>query len=70
MTSQTVPNTHAPQATSHLPSNPNLNDPRTSNYALWGGVLFSLVFTAIIYVAGQRLQAIPHLPDSGASWYY
>ena len=70
MSSQTVPNTHAPQASNRLPSNPNLNDPRTSDYALWGGVLFSLVFTAIIYVAGQQLQAIPHLPDSGASWYY
>ncbi|MGE5123440.1 MAG: hypothetical protein ACM3H7_02915 [Acidobacteriaceae bacterium] len=38
--------------------------------ALWGGILFSLVFTAIIWWAGQRLESIPHLPDQGAAWYY
>ena len=38
--------------------------------ALWLGILFSLIFTGAIWFAGQRLQAIPHLPDSGPSWYY
>lgn len=37
---------------------------------LWGGILFSLLFTALIWVAGQRLAAVPHLPDSGPLWYY
>ncbi len=35
-----------------------------------GGVLFSLLFTGVIWWAGQRLAAVPHLPDQGASWYY
>jgi len=38
--------------------------------ALWGGILFSLVFTGIIWWTGQRLATVPHLPDAGADWYY
>ncbi len=38
--------------------------------ALWGGILFSFLFTGAIWWAGGRLEAIPHLPDQGASWYY
>lgn len=38
--------------------------------ALWGGIAFSLAFTAIIWLAGERLAQIPKLPDQGASWYY
>ena len=38
--------------------------------ALWGGIAVSLVLTGIIWWAGQRLESIPHLPDTGASWYY
>jgi hypothetical protein len=38
--------------------------------ALWGGIAFSLAFTALIAWAGQRLQSVPHLPDQGFSWYY
>jgi hypothetical protein len=37
---------------------------------LWGGILFSLLFTGLIWLFGERLAAIPHLPDAGASWYY
>jgi hypothetical protein len=37
---------------------------------IWAGVLFSAFFTGVIWWAGQRLAAIPHLPDTGASWYY
>jgi hypothetical protein len=44
--------------------------PRTDLLALWGGILFSLVFTGIIWWAGQWLASVPHLPDQGASWYY
>ena len=43
---------------------------RTDQLALWGGIAFSLVFTALIWWAGQRLQSVPHLPDQGAAWYY
>ncbi len=37
---------------------------------LLGGVLFSLVFTTLIWYTGQWLARFPHLPDQGAVWYY
>ncbi|MAT41288.1 MAG: hypothetical protein CL609_03025 [Anaerolineaceae bacterium] len=43
---------------------------RSAQFALWGGILFSFVFTGIIALAGQRLESIQLLPDAGASWYY
>lgn len=43
---------------------------RKDNLALWGGILFSVVFTGIIWWTGQRLTAIPHYPDFGPSWYF
>jgi len=45
--------------------------PRRSDLiALWGGIVFSLLFTGLIWVTGERLNAIPLLPDQGAAWYY
>lgn len=41
-----------------------------STAALWGGIIFSLAFTALIWAAGNYLDSIPHYPDSGPSWYY
>jgi hypothetical protein len=38
--------------------------------AFWAGIAFSLLFTGIIWLAGERLNSIPLLPDQGASWYY
>ena len=38
--------------------------------ALWAGVAFSLVFVAIIWLVGKRLDSIALLPDQGAAWYY
>ena len=43
---------------------------RKDNIALWAGILFSFLFTALIWWTGQRLLSIPHYPDTGASWYY
>jgi hypothetical protein len=43
---------------------------RADLLALWGGILFSLAFSALIWWAGQRLATVPHLPDTGPSWYY
>jgi len=43
---------------------------RADLVALWGGILFSLVFTGVIWWAGQRLSSVPHLSDTGPSWYY
>lgn len=47
-----------------------LTPPGTANRALWAGILFSFLFTALIAWAGQRLDAISLLPDQGAAWYY
>src|SRR5688500_16178822 len=44
--------------------------PRRDVLALWGGVLFSLLFTGLIWLAGERLNAIPKLPDQGYAWYF
>ncbi len=54
--------------TAHTPTT-NDSTP-TDTRALWGGVLFSLAFTALIWAAGSRLDAQPLLPDTGAAWYY
>lgn len=43
---------------------------RSANLALWGGIVFSFVFTALIWWAGQRLESIALLPDQGVAWYY
>jgi hypothetical protein len=43
---------------------------RTDVLVLWAGILFSLAFSALIWWAGQRLASVPHLPDTGPSWYY
>jgi hypothetical protein len=41
-----------------------------SNQAMWLGILFSFLFTALIWVLGGRLDSIALLPDQGGSWYY
>ena len=43
---------------------------RTDIMAIWGGVLFSAVFTGLIWLVGGRLDAIALLPDAGPAWYY
>jgi hypothetical protein len=43
---------------------------RSDLLVLWGGILFSLAFSALIWWTGQRLASVPHLPDTGPSWYY
>jgi hypothetical protein len=47
-----------------------LESPRTARIALWGGIAFSVAFTALIWWTGRRLASVPHLTDQGASWYY
>lgn len=46
------------------------NKPRQDTRALWGGILFSFLFTGLIWLLGGRLDSIELLPDTGASWYY
>lgn len=43
---------------------------QTDTRVMLGGVIFSLLFTGLIWLAGGRLDAIELLPDQGASWYY
>ncbi len=43
---------------------------REAKRGLWGGILFSLGFTALIWLGGQVLNRPAFLPDQGASWYY
>lgn len=39
-------------------------------YALLAGVVFSILFTGLIWATGSGLQVFPHLPDQGAAWYF
>lgn len=48
----------------------NPGTPRKDQAALWAGILFSFVFTGLIWWAGGRLEAIELLPDQGVAWYY
>jgi hypothetical protein len=45
-------------------------DPRQDLRALWGGMAFSLFVTALVWLLGKRLEAVPLLPDTGPAWYY
>ncbi len=49
---------------------PPLHSSRASTLALWAGIVFSALFTLLIAWAGERLNAIPLLPDQGPAWYY
>jgi hypothetical protein len=61
------------QAADSIPTTPTLPSPRRADFtALWVGIAFSLLFTALIWWAGQYLDGVRAtlLPDQGASWYY
>ncbi len=51
-------------------SKPGQPATRQDMLALWGGVAFSVLFTAVIWWLGPRLDAVVKLPDAGATWYY
>lgn len=44
--------------------------PRLDRRVLWGGIVFSFLFTGLIWLAGARLEQVSLLPDQGAAWYY
>ena len=44
--------------------------PAPAYRALAAGVLFSVAYTAVIWLLAGRLADIPHAEDAGASWYY
>ncbi len=43
---------------------------RQDRLLLFTGIAFSVLFTALIWWAGRRLETIRLLPDQGPSWYY
>ncbi len=43
---------------------------RADLITLWGGIVVALLLTGAIWALGERLAGVPHLPDSGPSWYY
>ena len=47
-----------------------MESPKSAQIALWGGIAFSVTFTLLIWWAGKFLANVPHLADTGASWYY
>ncbi len=47
-----------------------LKDPKWGQIALWAGIAFSFIFTAVIWVAGDRLAAFVKPPDQGPLDYY
>lgn len=49
---------------------PNQNSGMTSSAALWGGVIFSFLFTGLIWLLRDTIPAVDFLPDERASWYY
>lgn len=46
------------------------NQALNNSSALWLGVIFSFVFTGLIWLSAPYLPKIDFLPDQGASWYY
>ena len=53
-----------------LDTHPSKPNNRPDLLVLWGGILFSLAFTGLIWWAGARLDAVELLPDRGVAWYY
>ncbi|MCJ7738000.1 MAG: hypothetical protein MUQ10_11940 [Anaerolineae bacterium] len=57
------------QHPSTAPNRPSRLEP-VARRALWGGILFSLLFSGAIWSGGLILNRPDFLPDTGASWYY
>ena len=43
---------------------------RLDTAVFWGGILFSFLFTLLIWWGGQFLTEFTFLPDQGGRWYY
>lgn len=53
-----------------LPTSTDYHPAATAQRVFWGGILFSLLFTALIWWAGERLNGVVLLPDQGSWWYF
>ena len=51
-------------------SNKHQKSTSVAQWAFWGSIAFSVVFTGIIWWAGRFLDRSSFLPDLGASWYF
>ncbi len=47
-----------------------LDSEKSGQIAFWGGILFSLLFTGVIWLAGGWLDTVTLQPDQGPTWYY
>ena len=47
-----------------------LQNKTRGQFAFWGGITFSLLFTALIWLTGGWLDTIALQPDQGSTWYY
>jgi hypothetical protein len=47
-----------------------LDNEKTGRIAFWGGILFCLLFTGVIWLAGGWLDTVALQPDQGSMWYY
>lgn len=59
--------------TASRPTPPNETKPvarRADVIAIWVGIVFSFIFTMMIWVAADRLAAFPKLEDQGPAWYF
>jgi hypothetical protein len=43
---------------------------RPDKRALFLGLAFCALYTGLIWLLGDRLANVPHVPDKGAAWYY
>ena len=46
------------------------NQSKDAYRALWGGIIFSFLFTGLIWLARPYMPQIDFLPDTGYAWYY
>jgi hypothetical protein len=47
-----------------------MQEKQSARTAFWVGIVFSLIFTLLIWWTGRFLDTSTFLPDQGASWYF
>ena len=62
----TMYSSNTPRSKTVLP----FSDAKYGNLALWGGIVFSFLFTGLIWLTGDRLVMFAKPEDQGPFWYY
>lgn len=57
-------------ATAQTNQKTNKNEGLTSSKALWGGIIFSFLFTGLIWLLRGTIPQVDFLPDTGFEHYY